>query len=74
MADKTRIGLLARAVLGQDLPLKVLQSQVGSYIGTGDDEGPISRESEEYWFDPQHAQHALENDDWTQRAYTGDCA
>lgn len=72
MADQSQIGLLAKAVLGLHLPLRVLNSQNGAYIGTCTEDGPCSRESEEYWFDPQHAQHALENDDWTQRAYTGD--
>lgn len=72
MPDQSQIGLLAKAVIGLQLPLRVLHSQAGAYIGTSNEEGPISRESEEYWFDPNHAQRALDNDEWTQRPCTGD--
>jgi len=70
MAQK--IGLLAKAILGVELPLRVISvPQFGAYIGTMDDTGPCSRESDEYWHDHQQAQHALDSDAWTQRAYCG---
>lgn len=38
-------GLLALEYCGKRLPLQVLQSAAGFYIGTMDDDGPCSRES-----------------------------
>lgn len=62
-------GALALAWTGKRLPLQVLRSAAGHYIGTQDDEGPVSRESVEYF--PTHlaAQLALDTHAWTQRAY-----
>ena len=52
-----------------DVLLRVLRSAAGHYIGTQDDEGPVSRESVEYF--PTHlaAQRALDTHAWTQRAH-----
>ncbi|HRL52734.1 MAG TPA: hypothetical protein PK805_00685 [Acidovorax temperans] len=60
-------GLLARQYCNKPLPLQVLQSQAGYYIGTCDQEGPVSRESVEYFptADLAHEAHRLRA--WTQR-------
>ncbi|EKY3918149.1 hypothetical protein RCI35_002019 [Enterobacter hormaechei] len=44
-----RIGHLALFWVGKRLPLRVLRSAAGYYIGTTDEEGPVSRESIEYF-------------------------
>lgn len=62
-------GALALACTGKHLPLQVLHSAAGYYIGTQDDEGPISRESVEYFPTPIAAQRALDTHAWTQRAH-----
>jgi|GEM_PF-5384825 hypothetical protein len=49
------------------LPLCVLKSGAGYYIGTADDAGPVSRESEEYWRSEECAQLALDKQLWTPR-------
>lgn len=63
------VGQLARQA-GLDLPLKVLPSTSGYYLGTADDDGPFSRESVEYWPSEEAAQRALAGQAgkaWTQR-------
>lgn len=63
-------GLLARQA-GLRLPLMVLESARGFYLGTADEEGPVSRESVEYWSTNAAAEKALageEGKDWTQRS------
>jgi hypothetical protein len=66
MAD----GQLAKQWCGADLPLTVCRSAAGWYIGTFDSEqGPVSRESVEYWPTKEGALYALNNDLWTQREY-----
>ena len=68
MSDETGpYGFLAFTYTGRKLPLQVLQSQAGYYIGTASEDGPCSRESEEYWRTATKAQRALDTDDWTQR-------
>lgn len=62
-----RIGQLALAYCDRRLPLQVLRSQAGHYIGTVSDNGPCSRESVEYWPKEAHALSALASGDWTQR-------
>lgn len=62
-----RTGKLAYEVLKIRLPLSVLQSNAGFYIGTFDEEGPVSRESEEYYPDKDSAQYALDNNTFTQK-------
>ncbi|MFP9026055.1 hypothetical protein ACLI38_35460, partial [Pseudomonas aeruginosa] len=60
-------GKLALAHLRLELPLQVLVSNAGFYIGTLDEEGPASRESVEYYPSRELAQQALDNGTWTQR-------
>lgn len=62
-------GELARQIGGSRLPLQVLRSAAGYYIGTADEGGPYSRESAEYWPNQDAAQRALEAGPhaWTQR-------
>ncbi|MCO2079432.1 hypothetical protein IPC264_20030 [Pseudomonas aeruginosa] len=60
-------GKLALAHLGLELPLQVLMSNAGFYIGTIDEEGPVSRESAEYYPSRKLAQQALDNGTWSQR-------
>jgi len=54
---------------GFNLPLQVLRSANGYYIGTANDDGPVSRESVEYWDSLQAAADALKNKRWTQRQH-----
>ena len=68
--ETPRIGWLAKEWGGQELPLKVLKSAAGFYLGTYDEEGPYSRESEEYWRTEKEALAALNHPNqilWTQR-------
>lgn len=60
---------LARLIGGSRLPLQVLRSAAGYYIGTADEGGPVSRESAEYWATREIAQAALDAGPhaWTQR-------
>lgn len=64
-------GKIAFDFLGRRYPLQVLQSHRGFYLGTADECGPVSRESEEYWPTSNAAQAALEGDPsgWTQRGH-----
>ena len=62
-----RIGQLAKDYCGKRLPLQVLRTVRGYYIGTADDDGPCSRESLEYFPSEHLAQHALDSNEWTQR-------
>lgn len=61
-------GILA-AVSGFHLPLQILRSGRGYYIGTANDAGPVSRESEEYFSTRQAAEQALQGSTWTQRQW-----
>ncbi|HBN8580769.1 hypothetical protein [Pseudomonas aeruginosa] len=54
-------GKRALAHLRLELPLQVLMSNAGFYIGTLDEEGPASRESVEYYPSRGLAQQALDN-------------
>lgn len=62
-------GQLARTWCNQQLPLQVLQSDAGYYIGTADEEGPVSRESVEYFNTDAEAASALKDNSWTQRQH-----
>ena len=62
-----RFGQLALTYCGKFLPLEVLHSAAGHYIGTTDAEGPVSRESVQYFRSYQAARHALETGHWQQR-------
>lgn len=64
--NSSLVGLLALIHLGKRLPLQVLHSAAGYYIGTFDDV-PVSRESVEYFQDRRTALRALRIGMWTQR-------
>ncbi|WP_176432233.1 MULTISPECIES: hypothetical protein [unclassified Vibrio] len=52
---------------GERLPLEVMRSAAGYYIGTSEDGMPFSRESVEYFDNQSKAEEALETGNWTQR-------
>jgi len=64
--DGITYGYLAARYCRLRLPIKVLQSGAGYYIGTWND-GPCSRESQEYYPNKESAQSALTNNTFTQR-------
>ena len=68
-ATAVRSGALALAWTDKRLPLQVLRSAAGHYIGTQDDVGLVLWYSVEYF--PTHiaAQRALDTHAWTQRAH-----
>ena len=63
---RLRFGQLAKES-GYSLPVQVLESSAGFYLGTADEEGPVSRESSEYFASLREAQAAMQSGDWTQR-------
>ena len=65
-----QVGKLAEEYAGRRLPLQVLKSAAGFYIGTFDvDDGPISRESIEYFATYELATQALILNTWTQKEH-----
>jgi hypothetical protein len=60
-------GLLAKHYCNVELPLQVLQSAAGYYLGTFDEEGPCSRESDCYWATRAEAEAALTSGEWPQK-------
>jgi hypothetical protein len=62
-----RVGYLAKKFANLKLPIMVCQSAAGYYIGTMGEEGPVSRESDEYFPSQAAAQKALDTNSWTQR-------
>ena len=60
------IGKLA-ASCGFQLPLQVMQSAAGFYLGTSEFGMPFSRESVEYWPTAKDAENALRDGTWTQK-------
>lgn len=60
------IGILA-ASCGFQLPVQVMSSAGGFYIGTAEGCMPISRESVEYWPSEEVATDALKTGSWTQK-------
>lgn len=67
IATHTSNGKLA-AYCGRSLPIQVLKSAGGFYLGTFvEDEGPFTRESIEYWPKREHAEDALKHGTWTQK-------
>ena len=68
LARAEAIGYLALAYTGKRLTLQVRHSAAGHYIGTRDTEGPVSRESREYFRSHAAAQRALERGGWSQLA------
>ncbi|CAB3648298.1 hypothetical protein [Achromobacter pestifer] len=63
------VGYLALIYADKRLPLQVRQSAAGHYIGTADNDGPVSRESIEYFRSLQAADRALANGRWKQRTH-----
>jgi len=61
------IGYQALAYVGKRLPLQVLCSAAGHYIGTADADGPVSRESASFFRSHHAAEHALKTGRWQQR-------
>jgi hypothetical protein len=56
------------AQTGRVLPLQVCRSRAGYYIGTRDETGaPYSRESLDYWPQPEKAEAALKSGTWRQK-------
>ena len=68
-ATAVRSGALALTWTGKRLPLQVLRSAAGHYIGTADEDGPVSRESVEYFRSQHAADHALTTGRWQQRIH-----
>lgn len=66
-AAPVQYGHLAMQFDGVELPLRVLASRGAFYLGTADNEGPLSRESAEYWPTQAAAEQALATGAWTQR-------
>lgn len=71
-----KCGMLAYQCNRQKLPLEVLKSHAGFYIGTvvstGDEferGAPNTRESDRYWQKAHEAQSSLETGDWVQNQY-----
>ena len=64
---KTQFGYVARVAGGQELPLEVLPSRPGFYLGTLLDGEPYTRESVEYFKTYKQACDALKSGRWTQR-------
>lgn len=62
-----KFGVIAKDFGKRQLPLEVLQSRAGFYIGTQFEGGPFSRESMEYWPKESAAKAALIEGLWTQR-------
>ncbi len=68
-AHAEAIGYLALAYTGKRLPLQVHHSASGHYIGTADEDGPVSRESVEYFRSYQVAADTLATGRWQQRLH-----
>lgn len=68
MSQRASFGQLALFYTGKFLPLQVLHSAAGHYIGTRDSEGPVSRESCEYFRSQSAAERALQRSGWSQLA------
>ncbi|MGR4868231.1 hypothetical protein ACIPRI_05100 [Variovorax sp. LARHSF232] len=68
-AKSQAIGYLSLAYTGKRLSLNVLCSAAGHYIGTADVDGPVSRESAQYFRSYQAASQALARGHWQQRLY-----
>lgn len=68
-AQAEPIGYLALTYVSQRLPLQVRQSAAGYFIGTADHNGPVSRESVEYFRSYEAAERALSTGRWQQRLH-----
>lgn len=65
MSETKQYGVLA-SQCGYQIPVEVLESNAGFYVGTFDC-GPVSRESVEYWGTRAAAEEALNTGNWTQK-------
>lgn len=66
--SQTDAGQLAYCELGLILPVQVLRSAAGYYLGTLNEyDLPASRESVEYYNTQGQAERALASGNWTQR-------
>ena len=59
-------GVLAQ-LAGKTLPVKVMRSNAGFYLGTEFQKMPFTRESVQYFKDEETALYALDCGDWNQR-------
>lgn len=66
MQARREFGRIAHE-FGEDLPIEIIEGDVGFYLGTRDDGLPFSRESEEYFATRELARQALSTGRWTQR-------
>jgi len=62
-------GKLAKQYCNKELPLQVLRSAAGYYIGTASEDGPCSRESSQYYRYHLDACNALQSGNWSQKLY-----
>ena len=61
-------GFLAKKYCDLDLPLQVIRSNAGFFLGTQSADGePVSRESMQYFLSEDSAEKALKTGNWTQR-------
>lgn len=60
-------GHLAMRYYGFNLPIQACESGAGFYVGTENGNGPVSRESVEYFGSEEEAIKAIKNGSWTQR-------
>ncbi|HEV2682596.1 MAG TPA: hypothetical protein VGV14_18995 [Rhodanobacter sp.] len=67
-AENPGIGYLALTYADLRLPLEILKSAAGYYLGTTLAGAPVSRESREYFTSHEAATRALATGDWHQRA------
>lgn len=67
MLDYKKQGYLAYHYCGASLPLEILESRAGFYIGTQQDGLPFSRESSTYFSSYAAASHALKTKRWSQK-------
>jgi len=66
--EAPQIGQLANLFCRKTLPLQVMHSSAGYYIGTCDEYGlPVSRESAQYWKTRADATEAFRTGAWSQR-------
>lgn len=71
--SQNQFGFLAAQFDGPKLPIEVLESSAGFYLGTQEHDEycgfsvPYSRESVEYFPTFEVAQNALDSGNWTQR-------
>lgn len=64
------VGVLALQYCQIELPVKVMRSQAGYYIGTQNEDGaPCSRESVEYWTTHAEATQCLVKVTWRQKLF-----